>query len=466
MAQNKNNKAIWNTRIKKNTSSIFKKVGSSIDVDKRLFKEDIQGSIAHVEMLFKQKIISFKIKNKIIWGLNRIRNEIIKKKFNFNSNFEDIHMNIENRLLEIAGKVAGKLHTGRSRNDQVSTDMRLFVKEQSKNIVDSIKKLQISLVKLAENNIDIELPGYTHLQRAQPVLFSHHMMAYFEMFSRDIERFLQTKSRADVCTLGSGALAGTTYNIDREFVAKELGFSKISLNSMDAVSDRDFIIDFCSSAATCMVHISRLSEEIIIWTSKEFNFLKLNKKHTTGSSMMPQKQNPDYAELSRGRSARTIGNLMSILTLLKGLPLTYNRDLQEDKERLFDSLDTLSSTLHVIDEMVNGMKLNKKTIQKASEDPELLATDIADYLVQKGAPFREAYKIVVEIVKHSNKNNLTLKEFSLKDYQNFSKLFDKNIFKITASSSIQSRDVPGGTSTKQVSDSIKKAKIILEKNVE
>ena len=439
---------------------------SSIAFDKRLYKQDIAGSIAHVKMLAKQKIISSKEANQIIKGLKTIKQEIESNSFDWQENLEDIHMNIENRLFEIAGKVAGKLHTGRSRNDQVSTDMRLFVKEQSINIVSSIKKLQISLVKLAENNIDIELPGYTHLQRAQPILFSHHMMAYFEMFSRDIERFLQTKSRADVCTLGSGALAGTTYNIDREFVAKELGFSKISLNSMDAVSDRDFIIDFCSSAATCMVHISRLSEEIIIWTSKEFNFLKLNKKHTTGSSMMPQKQNPDYAELSRGRSARTIGNLMSILTLLKGLPLTYNRDLQEDKERLFDSLDTLSSTLNVIDEMINGMKLNKKTIQKASEDPELLATDIADYLVQKGAPFREAYKIVVDIVKHSNKNNLTLKEFSLKDYQNFSKLFDEGIFKITASSSIQSRDVPGGTSTKQVSDSIKKAKIILEKNVE
>tara|TARA_B100001750_G_C15517256_1_gene608305 strand:- start:2659 stop:3999 length:1341 start_codon:yes stop_codon:yes gene_type:complete len=439
---------------------------SSIAFDKRLYKQDIAGSIAHVKMLAKQKIISSKEANQIIKGLNTIKQEIESNSFDWQENLEDIHMNIENRLFEIVGKVAGKLHTGRSRNDQVSTDMRLFVKEQSINIVSSIKKLQISLVKLAENNIDIELPGYTHLQRAQPILFSHHMMAYFEMFSRDVERFLQTKSRADVCTLGSGALAGTTYNIDREFVAKELGFSKISLNSMDAVSDRDFIIDFCSSAATCMVHISRLSEEIIIWTSKEFDFLKLNKKHTTGSSMMPQKQNPDYAELSRGRSARTIGNLMSILTLLKGLPLTYNRDLQEDKERLFDSLDTLSSTLNVIDEMVNGMKLNKKTIQKASEDPELLATDIADYLVKKGSPFREAYKTVVEIVKYSNKNDLTLKEFSLKDYQNFSKLFDQDIFKITANSSIQSRDVPGGTSTKQVSNSIKKAKIILEKNVE
>ena len=372
---------------------------SSIAFDKRLYKQDIAGSIAHVKMLAKQKIISSKEANQIIKGLNTIKQEIESNSFDWQENLEDIHMNIENRLFEIVGKVAGKLHTGRSRNDQVSTDMRLFVKEQSINIVSSIKKLQISLVKLAENNIDIELPGYTHLQRAQPILFSHHMMAYFEMFSRDVERFLQTKSRADVCTLGSGALAGTTYNIDREFVAKELGFSKISLNSMDAVSDRDFIIDFCSSAATCMVHISRLSEEIIIWTSKEFDFLKLNKKHTTGSSMMPQKQNPDYAELSRGRSARTIGNLMSILTLLKGLPLTYNRDLQEDKERLFDSLDTLSSTLNVIDEMVNGMKLNKKTIQKASEDPELLATDIADYLVKKGSPFREAYKTVVEIVK-------------------------------------------------------------------
>ena len=287
---------------------------SSIAFDKRLYKQDIAGSIAHVKMLAKQKIISSKEANQIIKGLNTIKQEIESNSFDWQENLEDIHMNIENRLFEIVGKVAGKLHTGRSRNDQVSTDMRLFVKEQSINIVSSIKKLQISLVKLAENNIDIELPGYTHLQRAQPILFSHHMMAYFEMFSRDVERFLQTKSRADVCTLGSGALAGTTYNIDREFVAKELGFSKISLNSMDAVSDRDFIIDFCSSAATCMVHISRLSEEIIIWTSKEFDFLKLNKKHTTGSSMMPQKQNPDYAELSRGRSARTIGNLMSILT--------------------------------------------------------------------------------------------------------------------------------------------------------
>jgi len=439
---------------------------SSIAFDKRLYKQDIAGSIAHVKMLAKQKIISSEDSDQIITGLNSIQQEIESNSFDWQENLEDIHMNIENRLFQIAGKVAGKLHTGRSRNDQVSTDMRLFVKEQSTNIVNSIKKLQRSLIDLAENNIDIELPGYTHLQRAQPILFSHHIMAYFEMFSRDIERFLQTKTRADVCTLGSGALAGTPYDVDREFVAKELGFSKISSNSMDAVSDRDFVIDFCSSAATCMVHISRMSEEIIIWTSSEFNFLKLNKKHTTGSSMMPQKQNPDYAELSRGRSARTIGNLMSILTLLKGLPLTYNRDLQEDKEMLFDSLDTLSSTLNVIDEMINGMQLNKKTIQKASEDPELLATDIADYLVEKGMPFREAYKIVAAIIKHSNKNNLTLKKFSLKKYQDFSELFDKDIFKITTSSSIQSRDVPGGTSTKQVIHSIKKAKMILEKNIE
>ena len=439
---------------------------SSISYDKRLYKQDILGSIAHVKMLSKQNIISSKESEQIINGLNQIKSEIETETFSWNENLEDIHMNIENRLFEIIGKTAGKLHTGRSRNDQVSTDMRLFVKEETINVVKAITKLQKSILKLSEKHLEIELPGYTHLQRAQPILFSHHMLAYFEMFSRDTERFFQTRNRADVCTLGSGALAGTTYDIDREFVAKKLGFSKISSNSMDAVSDRDFIIDFCSSAATCMVHISRLSEELIIWTSKEFNFLKLNKKHTTGSSMMPQKQNPDYAELSRGRSARTIGNLMSILTLLKGLPLSYNRDLQEDKERLFDSLDTLLSTLSVIDEMLNKMKLNTKSIQKAVEDPELLATDIADYLGKKGVPFREAYKIVVEIVNYSNENNITLREFSLKDYQNFSNLFNEDVLEISANSSIQSRNIPGGTSTQQVSDSIKKSKIILEETIE
>ena len=439
---------------------------SSISYDKRLYKQDILGSIAHVKMLSKQNIISSKESEQIINGLNQIKSEIETETFSWNENLEDIHMNIENRLFEIIGKTAGKLHTGRSRNDQVSTDMRLFVKEETINVVKAITKLQKSILKLSEKHLEIELPGYTHLPRAQPILFSHHMLAYFEMFSRDTERFLQTRNRADVCTLGSGALAGTTYDIDREFVAKKLGFSKISSNSMDAVSDRDFIIDFCSSAATCMVHISRLSEELIIWTSKEFNFLKLNKKHTTGSSMMPQKQNPDYAELSRGRSARTIGNLMSILTLLKGLPLSYNRDLQEDKERLFDSLDTLLSTLSVIDEMLNKMKLNTKSIQKAVEDPELLATDIADYLGKKGVPFREAYKIVVEIVNYSNENNITLREFSLKDYQNFSNLFNEDVLEISANSSIQSRNIPGGTSTQQVSDSIKKSKIILEETIE
>ena len=341
MVQNKNNKAIWNTRINKNTSSIFKKVGSSIDVDKRLFKEDIQGSIAHVEMLCKQNIISFKIKNKIIWGLNRIKNEIIKKKFNFNSNLEDIHMNIENRLFEIIGEDAGYIHTGRSRNDQVVTDFKLWLRSSTSEIVNHLNNLVKIIIKDAEKNVETVMPGFTHLKNAQPISFAHYLLAYVEMFKRDKKRFQNNLENLSENPLGAAALAGTSFNIDRNYTSKKLKFKNPTNNSIDTVSDRDFVLDFLYSVSVCSIHISRLAEEFIIWNSDAFRLIKLNDKVVTGSSMMPQKKNPDPLEYLRGKTGNSFGNLFSMLTILKGLPLSYFKDLQDDKELVFNSFDQI-----------------------------------------------------------------------------------------------------------------------------
>ena len=335
MAKNKNNKAIWGTRVKSNTSSLFQKVGNSIDIDKRLYKEDIMGSIAHVEMLFKQNIISYKIKNKIIYGLNKIDKEISKKKFEFNKKFEDIHMNIENRLFQLIGEEAGYVHTGRSRNDQVITDFKIWIKSSTKKINIEIDKIIKRTLKLAEKNIYTIMPGFTHLKNAQAISFAHYLMAYVEMFNRDKKRFLNNLDNLNENPLGAAALTGTSFNIDRNYTTKKLGFKKPTNNSIDTISDRDFVLDFLYSVSVCSMHISRIAEELIIWNSDSFNLITLSDKIVTGSSIMPQKKNPDPLEYLRGKSGSTYGNLFSMLTILKGLPISYFKDLQDDKEIVF-----------------------------------------------------------------------------------------------------------------------------------
>ncbi len=383
MVQNKNNKAIWNLRIKKDTSSIFKKIGSSINVDKRLFKEDIQGSIAHVEMLFKQKIIKFKIKNKIIWGLNRIRNEIIKKKFNFNSNLEDIHMNIEKRLFEIIGEDAGYIHTGRSRNDQVITDFKLWLRSSTKDILTLLDNLEKIIIKNAEKNIKTIMPGFTHLKNAQPISFAHYLLAYVEMFKRDQKRFKNNLENLLENPLGVAALVGTNFNIDRNYTTKKLKFKNPTNNSIDTVSDRDFVLDFLYSVSVCSVHIPRLAEEFIIWNSDAFRLINLNDKIVTGSSIMPQKKNPDPLEYLRGKTGNIFGNLFSMLTILKGLPLSYFKDLQDDKELVFNSYDQIKNSILILTEILKNFSPNKKRMYELANIGYITSTDLADYIVKQ-----------------------------------------------------------------------------------
>ena len=374
MAKNKNNQAIWNTRIKKNSSSLFQKVGNSLDVDKKLYKEDIKGSIAHVEMLFKQKIISFKIKNKIIYGLNKIEREISSKKFEFNKKYEDIHMNIEKRLFQIIGEEAGYVHTARSRNDQVITDFKLWLKSATNEINNNLDKVIKTSIKLAEKNIQTIMPGFTHLKNAQAISFAHYLMSYVEIFNRDKKRFSNNLESLDENPLGVAALSGTSFNIDRNYTTKKLGFKKPTNNSIDTVSDRDFVIDFLYSVSVCSMHISRIAEELIIWNSDGFNLINLSDKVVTGSSIMPQKKNPDLLEYLRGKSGSTYGNLFSMLTILKGLPLSYFKDLQDDKEIVFNSNDTLVNCLKIFDEVLKNCSPNKK---------KSLSLQIEDTLLQQ-----------------------------------------------------------------------------------
>lgn len=446
----------------KDTNKPVQEYVASISFDRRLYRQDIEGSIAHARMLAKQGIIAGSEAETIIKGLNSIRKEIERGKFQFKTELEDIHMNIEARLFEKIGDVAGKLHTARSRNDQIALDLRLFAKEEILKTTDKIKTLQAALVELAEANKAVIMPGYTHLQQAQPILLAHHLLAYFEMFQRDKERFHDCLGRTDVLPLGSGALAGVPYPLDRESVAKELGFSKVSTNSLDAVSDRDFVIEYEAAAAITMMHLSRLAEELILWSSSEFGFIEIGETFTTGSSIMPQKKNPDVAELARGKTGRVYGHLMGILTTMKSLPLAYNRDMQEDKEGLFDTVDTLHASLEVFAGMVKTIKVNTERISQAMKADYILATDLADYLVKKGLPFRKAHGVVAKLSEYAMNKDKNFRELGLKEYHRFSPLFAKDVYKITLKSSVAARNVAGGTSPQQVGKALRRAKRLIK----
>ena len=433
----------------------------SIHYDRRLFRHDIAGSMAHARMLAKTEIISDDDCRLITQGLEKILVEIEDGSFPWDPSLEDLHMNIESRLHHHIGDAAGRLHTGRSRNDQIALDMRLYVKDAGRQTMEGLRGVQRALAGLAEKYPDVLMPGYTHLQRAQPILFAHHMLAYFQMFQRDVSRFEDCLERLDVLPLGSGALAGVPYPTDREFLAKELGFASISSNSMDAVSDRDFVAEYLASASLCMMHFSRLAEELVIWSSREFQFIRLEDTFTTGSSIMPQKRNPDFAELARGRTGRVYGNLMAILTVMKGLPLTYNRDLQEDKEGIFDTVDTLLPTMNVFQGMLSSLTLDVNRVSALAEESNMLATDLADYLVSKGVPFRQAHGIMRELCDYCESNAKGLATLAMEDYQRFSEHFAEDIYQITARSSAEARDNPGGTAPRRVAEELKQAKAIL-----
>lgn len=452
-------KKAWGGRFKNSISKVAEEFSESVSFDKRLYDEDIRGSIAHVKMLSKQMIIPSKDADRIISGLNSIKKEIESGKFPFRQELEDIHLNIEKRLIEKIGKIGGKIHTARSRNDQVLVDIRLYLKTETEEILKLINSLNSQFVKLAEKNIDLALPLYTHMQRGQPVLLAHHMLAYFEMFERDSERFSDCLKRINVNPLGCGAGAGTSFPIDRDITAKALGFNGATKNSIDTVSDRDFIAEFIFCCSTLMMHFSRLSEELVLWSSKEFDFADLGDEFTTGSSIMPQKRNPDMAELTRGKTARVYGSLNSIMTLLKGLPLSYNRDLQEDKEPLFDAVDTVKSCLELNAEMLKKVRFNKDAMEKALSGGFITATDIADYLTRKGMPFRDAHEISGKIVSYAEDKGMELEELEFMEIKKFSKLIEVDIFEyISVQGSIESRKSFGGTATDNVRKMINQAK--------
>ncbi len=446
------------SRFEKDTDKRVQDYTESISFDQRLYRQDITASIAHARGLAGAGIISSGELKKIVTGLESILKEIEKGTFEFDTSLEDIHMNIETRLFEKIGEVAGKLHTARSRNDQIATDMRLFARETITSTMILLKDLQGAIVDLAAANRKVIMPGYTHLQRAQPILLAHHLLAYFEMFQRDAERFSDCYGRTDISPLGSGALAGIPYDVDREAVARELGFEKISPNSIDAVSDRDFIIEYQAAAAIAMMHLSRMAEELILWSSAEFGFVEIDDACATSSSIMPQKKNPDVAELARGKTGRVYGNLMAILTTMKGLPLAYNRDMQEDKETFFDTADTLKSTLGVFAGMVKTLKFNSERMGQAAGENYTLATELADYLAKKGMPFREAHGIVGKLVLAAIGKGKNLQELPLSDYQKLSPLFEEDVYSITVESAIAARNIYGGTASRQVNKALKKAR--------
>lgn len=448
-------------RFKKEMDEKVVEYTASIPFDFRLYRQDIQGSIAHARMLGKQGIISSSETDLIVSGLNSIAEEIEHGKLLFKYELEDIHLNIESRLLEKIGDVAGKLHTARSRNDQVALDMRMYAKEVILETIEGLTGLQQVILDMAEKNMEVIIPGYTHLQRAQPILLAHHLLAYFEMLNRDFGRFVDVLERTDVMPLGSGALGGVPYPIDRLFVAKELEFSRISNNSMDAVSDRDFLVEYMAAASLTMMHLSRFSEELVIWSSAEFDFIEIDDAYATGSSIMPQKKNPDVAELARGKTGRVYGNLLGLLTVLKSLPLSYNRDMQEDKEGFFDTVDTLLLTLDVFAGMISTLVVNTEKAESAADSDYILATDLADYLVKKGSPFRQAHRVVSKLVQYALDKGKGLLELSLSEYQEMSPLFGEDVYNISLRSSIEARNVPGGTAPEQVRQALSKAREIL-----
>ena len=460
MAKNKNNQAIWNTRIKKDVSSLFQKVGSSIDIDKKLYKEDIAGSIAHVEMLFRQKIISFKIKNKIIYGLNKIEKEIIKKKFEYNKKYEDIHMNIEKRLFQIIGEDAGYVHIARSRNDQVITDFKIWIRSATNEINKSLDNIIKTILKVSEKNIYTIMPGFTHLKNAQAVSFAHYLMAYIEIFNRDKKRFTNNLENLSENPLGVVALAGTSFNIDRNFTTKKLGFKKPTNNSIDTVADRDFVLDFLYSVSVCSLHISRMAEEFIIWNSDGFNLINLSDKVVTGSSIMPQKKNPDLLEYLRGKSGIIFGNLFSMLTILKGLPLSYFKDLQDDKEIVFKSNETLNNCIKILNEILKNFSPNKQKMLELAYTGYITATDLADYLVKNHEmPFRKAYQVTASVVNYAEKKKKKLHELNIGELNKIEPKLTKEVLKIfDLKHSVNSKKSFGGTSFDNIKKMITKYK--------
>ena len=454
------NKTVWSTRFNKATSKIFEEIGSSIDVDKRLFSEDILGSIVHVQMLVKQKIIARKIGNKIIYGLKKIENEIKNNKFNFKKKYEDIHLNIEKRLFSIIGRDAGYLHIARSRNDQVITDFKLWIKKSSQEIIKNLNDLIKIFIKKAEVNIHTIMPGFTHLKNAQPISFSHYLLAYVEMFNRDKKRFSSNLNYIDECPLGVGALSGTSYKIDRNFTSKKLGFKQPTKNSIDTVSDRDFALDFLSASSICAMHISRLAEELIIWNSDIFKLIEFDDRMLTGSSIMPQKKNPDPAELIRGRVGRNYGSLQALLTVMKGLPLSYFKDMQEDKALVFSSYDTLMGTIIITKEIVKSIKSNKKRMLFLSNEGYTTSADFADYLVQNNnLSFREAYKISGKLVNYAEKKKKKLNELKFDEIKKIKNNLNKKVMKVfDVKNSVNSKSSYGGTSVKNIKSMITKYK--------
>lgn len=454
---------LWGGRFEKETSKEVDDFHSSIHFDYRLYKQDILGSIAHATMLGKQGIISPEEAQAICEGLKQILKDIEDGKVSFNVASEDIHMNIESLLIERIGDVGKKLHTARSRNDQVALDTRMYTKEAINEVIKLLLVLEEQLVTIAEKHKETIMPGYTHLQKAQPVTLGHHLMAYFEMFRRDIERLKDAFKRVDVMPLGSGALAGTTYPLDRQYVAEQLGFSSISRNSIDAVADRDFILEFLSCAAIIMMHLSRFCEELILWSTDEFKFIEMDDSYSTGSSIMPQKKNPDVAELIRGKTGRVYGDLVALLTTMKGLPLAYNKDMQEDKEALFDAVDTVKSCISVFTGMLSTIKVHPENMLKQATRGFINATDAADYLVTKGVPFRDAHHIVGRLVLYCIQNGKVLEELTLEEYRQFSDKFEQDIYDvISLKSCVSRRSLPGGPAPAAVSQAIEEARRWIE----
>jgi len=458
---------LWGGRFTKKTDQLVEEYTASITFDKELAEEDIEGSLAHVTMLGKCGILPADDVEKIKDGLLQVQGMIRRGELEYTIQNEDIHMNIEKTLIDLIGPVGGKLHTGRSRNDQVATDMHLYLRKRVVEFVGLLIKLQEALLEKAKDNLDTIIPGYTHLQRAQPILFAHHMMAYVSMFQRDLERLQDSYKRVDMLPLGAGALAGTTFPIDRHFVAEQLGFGRVYENSLDAVSDRDFILEFLSNASMIMMHLSRFSEEMVLWSSTEFAFIELDDAFCTGSSIMPQKKNPDVAELVRGKTGRVYGNLFGLMTVLKSLPLAYNKDMQEDKEGMFDTVRTLQGALQLFAPMVATMKVNSDRMRQAVNQDFSNATDIADYLVNKGLPFRQAHEVIGKTVLYCIQNKKYLLDMSIEEFKTFSSLFESDIYQVLQPEQVvNARNVYGGTASNQVKEAITRAEQVLAQSNE
>lgn len=454
---------LWGGRFTKETNKLVENFNESLSFDHRFYKQDIRGSIAHVKMLAKQNILTDNERDKIIEGLNSIEADIDAGKLKFDDGSEDIHSFVEAHLIERIGDTGKKLHTGRSRNDQVALDMKLYVRDEIDELKDLLYELLSEVLNIMEENKSTYMPGFTHLQKAQPTTLAHHFGAYFEMFIRDYDRLVSTRKRMNLSPLGSGAFAGTTYDLDRDYVASILDFDTATRNSMDSVSDRDYLLELLSDLAIMSMHLSRLSEEIIIWNTDEYRFVEMDDTYSTGSSIMPQKKNPDIAELIRGKSGRVYGSLISLLTTMKGLPLAYNKDMQEDKEMSFDAIDTVKSLIKLMSGMLSSMKFNNERMVKSARGGFTNATDAADYLVKKNVPFRDAHEIVGRLVLYGIENNKALDDFTLEEFQNISEVFDNDIYDaISLKTCVEKRNTKGAPGLKAINDEIEASRKLLE----